>query len=536
MALALCAGCMPGDEPELAQPVGDVVIADPVEGQLAAEVARTPLPVYLNRHGGTYVADPINDSKSNRSSVLHNQGIASADIAAFAGGDAAWAELVNCSRQLFAPFDVRITDYEPAVGPYIEVVVGGNGSEVGFFGAAGVAPFACGPVPAAITFAFSQVASSPRRLCETVAHEIGHALTLDHVMLCEDPMSYGSNCGQRWFRNQGSTCGEYEARDCACERPSQNSVAVLEQTVGVRQFSCAEVRRLAGTDRYATAAAVSQAHFAAGADRAILAMGGDRSPDALSAGPLAMHLGAPLLLTATSELPAATAAELDRLQVDQVILIGGQSAIGPAVEQQLIAAGISVERIAGTTRFDTAARVAMVMGAADQLAYVASGNDANLIDALAAAGPAGYLGAPVLLVTRDHLPQETEAALADLGITRTIVVGGHTVISPAVAAQLPSPTRIAGTNRYHTAALVAEDARDRGVPASDVYLARGDRMPDALAAAATGRIVLLATASVIPRPTERFLAGVPTTATLLGGPAALSVDVEGAACYVLGAP
>lgn len=47
----------------------------------------------------------------------------------------------------------------------------------------------------------------------------------------------------------------------------------------------------------------------------------------------------------------------------------------------------------------------------------------------------------------DAVPTETRDVLARLGVTRTYVIGGTNVISDAVLAGLPSPTRLAGRGR-----------------------------------------------------------------------------------------
>jgi len=63
--------------------------------------------------------------------------------------------------------------------------------------------------------------------------------------------------------------------------------------------------RVAGADRYGTAAAISKSSFAAGLPVAFVVTGG-AFPDALAAGPSAAHLKGPVLLTARDSLPQST--------------------------------------------------------------------------------------------------------------------------------------------------------------------------------------------------------------------------------------
>src|SRR5580704_6007818 len=76
--------------------------------------------------------------------------------------------------------------------------------------------------------------------------------------------------------------------------------------------------RLAGADRFATAAAVSQATYPDGAPIAYVATGLD-FPDALAAAAAAGGHG-PVLLTLPDSVPPATSSELARLHPHQVDL------------------------------------------------------------------------------------------------------------------------------------------------------------------------------------------------------------------------
>jgi hypothetical protein len=92
--------------------------------------------------------------------------------------------------------------------------------------------------------------------------------------------------------------------------------------------------RIAGSDRFETAALISQQAFPDGSSRVFLANGMDY-PDALSAAPIAAALDAPLLLTAPNTLPSVVVAELARLAPDQVVVVGGEGVVSPAVFSRL---------------------------------------------------------------------------------------------------------------------------------------------------------------------------------------------------------
>jgi putative cell wall-binding protein len=123
------------------------------------------------------------------------------------------------------------------------------------------------------------------------------------------------------------------------QRLAPAQIVILGSAGAVSSAVEAELRRLAptvvrvaGADRYATAAAVAQRYFAT-ARSAWLATG-QAFPDALAATPVAGITDAPLLLTLTSSLPASTAAQLRRLGPAQVFVAGS----GAAVSEQVVSA------------------------------------------------------------------------------------------------------------------------------------------------------------------------------------------------------
>ncbi|HAS12835.1 MAG TPA: hypothetical protein DCS55_20355 [Acidimicrobiaceae bacterium] len=195
-----------------------------------------------------------------------------------------------------------------------------------------------------------------------------------------------------------------------------------------------EVRRQAGDDRFQTAAQLALLAHPDGADTVLLATGADFA-DALAAAPLAAAEGAPILLAGADRLPAATSEALSELGADRVLVLGGEAAIGAAVEAQLVADGYDVSRTAGTDRFDTAAQLAEAAfpdGAA--VALLTTGRD--FPDALAAAPLSAARGGPILLVDGNSVPPATSEALDDLGVDEVLLLGGTAVVGEPVAERL----------------------------------------------------------------------------------------------------
>lgn len=233
--------------------------------------------------------------------------------------------------------------------------------------------------------------------------------------------------------------------------------------------------RVAGQDRYATAAAIAD-HWES-ADTVFLATG-LAFPDAVTGGPVAGLNDAPMLLTHPDWLPGPTSETLERLQPRRVVLLGGQAAIGGGVESLLRERYAEVLRLAGADRYATAEAIAdWQFPDGTDVVYVATGLGYH--DALLA-GPAALRdGAALLLVAPDAVPGPTRRAIESLKPERIVIVGGTAVVSPTVADELGeyAPVdRVAGESLADTTAAMAE-----GVPGSQAFVATRDAFPDGLA-------------------------------------------------------
>lgn len=247
------------------------------------------------------------------------------------------------------------------------------------------------------------------------------------------------------------------------------------------------VRRAAGSDRVATAAAVSRDTHRQ-ADTVVLARA-DVYADALAGAPLAVHLRAPLLTSAPHGLSPPAADEIRRLGARRAVLLGGIGALSDAVRRDLERMGLEVRRIAGADRFETAARITQHLPVSED-AFVVEGIHPDPArgwpDALSASGLAASLRAPILLTTRDSLPGVTAREIS-AGVDVTIV-GGTASVGAAVEAELDrragTVRRIAGGDRYATSAAVAEEAVRRGRRPTTTWLATGQGFADGLVAGA----------------------------------------------------
>jgi len=252
--------------------------------------------------------------------------------------------------------------------------------------------------------------------------------------------------------------------------------------------STATATRIAGTDRYDTAAQLAAKAFPSGATNVILASGAAAHfADALAGNYLAGQLGAPILLTSsTGSIPTKTMDEITALKPTTIYILGDSNAVPTAQETALTGAGYTVKRLSGATRYDTDKAIVENGGAAGvgtiggtPTAIVASG--ANFPDALAAGALAYADKLPVILTDPKALSAQAKAAITDLGIGQVIIAGSTASVSTAdetaiTGAGATTLFRAAGTDRSDTSRLLANwEISNAGFATTSFNVASGDQ-------------------------------------------------------------
>jgi len=303
--------------------------------------------------------------------------------------------------------------------------------------------------------------------------------------------------------------------------------------------------RLSGADRYATSYAASRSSFATAS--AVVIASGANFPDALSAAGLAGALDCPVLLappvTATDDPRLGPLyAEINRLDARTAYVIGGEAAVSAVLYGQIGTWVASVERIPGSTRYETARNVAdkidEINGVPADTAFVVRGD--SFADALAASPFAFSQGLPILLTPSGSLDPFTKSYLELNNVDEVLIAGGTGAVTATVANQLDAlnagatgVVRMSGADRYATAAKVATDCIDRGWGDwSSIGIATGTNFPDALSGGAAlgtrGGPLLLTTPSSLSAPAHTAIdanATPGTMALVLGGTAAVNESV-----------
>ncbi len=187
--------------------------------------------IYMNRAGGAL--HPGDENSATNTTGIVNQ---ESTLSPFPYSDTTWHGVVDCMRAMYAPFDVEITETDPGNVDHIESMVAGSPSDVNLpdgYGGVAMMNGDCSVMERGIAFTFPTVwGNNVRDICETAAQETAHSLGLDHEFLCEDPMTYLSNCGNKAFRDIDADCGEYASRQCSCGGSKQNSVKLFLQILG----------------------------------------------------------------------------------------------------------------------------------------------------------------------------------------------------------------------------------------------------------------------------------------------------------------
>ncbi|MCU1484035.1 MAG: Alkaline phosphatase [Actinomycetia bacterium] len=230
-----------------------------------------------------------------------------------------------------------------------------------------------------------------------------------------------------------------------------------------------------------------------------------------------------------------------RLGAAALAALLGAAGLAGLASQASATAAFTLTRVAGTDRYATASAVAAnAFPTGAQTAVIARGD--AFADALAGAYLAGLQtgGAPVLLTTTGTVPDATKTRLAAMGVKNVILLGGTAAISTAAEQDLAKTytvTRVAGANRYDTAAKVAQTPSALGVGTlgglKTAIVASGDVFPDALAAGPVGYSqrfpIILTRAGTLPAESKAALTALAIKhVVLVGGTSAISdaVDAE----------
>lgn len=261
---------------------------------------------------------------------------------------------------------------------------------------------------------------------------------------------------------------------------------VLTSTLAATNVqAAAEVTRMPGADRYTTAQTVAKKSF--GKAENVVLVNGLGYADSVSATPFAKLKNAPILLTDAEDKPSADLlATLTELGAKNIYIVGGKGVVTEAMEKEL-AKNYTVERIGGTSRYETNAEIAkkVIAETKAEKAILVNGQD-GYADALSVASIAATKGYPVIFGNKNNVPTVVKDAVKD--VKEILAVGGEGVLPDAVIKTVEAKRIAKGADRFDTNLKVLEHF-DGDFNFENIFVAAGgddstSKFADALVASA----------------------------------------------------
>jgi len=189
----------------------------------------------------------------------------------------------------------------------------------------------------------------------------------------------------------------------------------------------AEVERISGKNRFATAAEVARrlVEISGPAEKAVLAYGLD-FPDALAAASYAAVEGYPILLVRTDVLTGHTDTVIAELGIQDFVVVGGSSVISDELMNQLG----SATRVAGSNRYATAVELAKYFAPTSSEVYLATGQD--FADAITGGVLAAKNNSGLLLVHSNRVAGSVQDYIVESSYKWASIFGGTGVVDDGV--------------------------------------------------------------------------------------------------------
>lgn len=245
--------------------------------------------------------------------------------------------------------------------------------------------------------------------------------------------------------------------------------------------------KISGDDRYKTAVEISK-NYSSTSKHAVVVNGQKGIVDALTATPYASLKKAPILMTQNNKLNEDTKKELTRRGIKTVDIIGGTASVSDSVKAEIEKMGITVNRIAGNSKYETSLKVAQAFDKISDISKIAVANGEVLADAVSVAAPAAQNKMPIILAHPSKgLDDATKTYINGEGINTSYVIGGTSSVSNSTQNSLPgTKKRLEGTGRQETNAKVVKEFYDT-TSHDNIYVTKSgqvnkaDEIADALA-------------------------------------------------------
>jgi len=163
-----------------------------------------------------------------------------------------------------------------------------------------------------------------------------------------------------------------------------------------------QIVSLGGRDRFETSLNIAKE---LGSFNKVFVSTAYNNADALSAASIAASQGIPIILSDVAQIPQIVNEYLNTKQIEESYVLGGEGALSATVKQNLP----NPKRLGGTDRFETNVKIIDAFRSVleNGKIYLASGNDLNLVDALAGSSLAANTSSMIILIDNQALPVGT---------------------------------------------------------------------------------------------------------------------------------
>ncbi len=236
----------------------------------------------------------------------------------------------------------------------------------------------------------------------------------------------------------------------------------------------------------------------------VVLVSGEKYTDILTSTVLAHEKNASILLTQKNSIGQSTMDEINRLKANEIIIVGGEASVSKKVEDIINdysenkKTNYIITRLAGIDRYETAVKVGdEVRKNTNILGDSVLVDGTNFPDIIPLSTYAAQRRIPILLTKPEEINPITYETMYKWDISNVTIGGGYNSVSKSIEKNLEDfdKKRLAGSDRYETAAVIGEETRKLTKNKTDLVLVNGTDFPDGITinplAAANGAPILL---------------------------------------------
>ncbi|MGO1469270.1 MAG: cell wall-binding repeat-containing protein [Tissierella sp.] len=294
-----------------------------------------------------------------------------------------------------------------------------------------------------------------------------------------------------------------------------------------------KIERLSGPSRVHTSIEIAKDAYHETEN--VILVGYNGEVDALTGSILAKVKDAPIVFVNPRNI-SETKSMLINLNVKQVYILGGKKAFPSELENEFT--DYEPIRISGQDRFETAALIAKktTNESIDEI-FLALGIG-NYADALAIGPVSAQNEKPLLLTSKNSIPNSTLDAIKDMGVKKVNIIGGNVAITKNVENKLKNlgieTKRISGDDRELTAIAISKEFN---LNPENIVLTNGFKYADAVVggyfAAKNDASILLSSDNNISLSTLDYMKNGTEKTYILGGENSINKVVKKDLEYIL---